>query len=585
MEKESYNIDDILSEVKKHKEKELREAENAFKPDENAEGFTINTEEKSVITEEPTETEQEVQAEEEPQEEIFSITEEDPAEDFATQEQEAEEQEPVVEAVTEDRTHSVNDAEKQPTQVEETEEEGDGEAETVIKEEKSDIPDGFVDLLEIANETEALEEAPIEPKKKKEKKKASKKSRTIRIILLFIVFIFSLAVVFGVVYIDRALDNMTDDSASQEQWGGMDQLIENFPTINETEASQLSSLQDMIRDWYYNGAPCSSSHVLNVLLIGEDTRGDEILEDETRADAAIIASVNIDTKTITLTSVLRDTYAYWEDTPGDENTAEFGKINGAMSMAGIDGYINCIESLYKIDIDNYVIVNFTSFESIIDQIGGVEIEITAAEIYEINSHPSRYGDVYIEQSFEGDSGTMLLDGKQALAYCRIRKIDSDNARADRQKICLNQIFEGVKDGSTVTQLKVVNALLPYVKTGFSSREILSIAQYALSQGWLSYDVQMTTVPYARINERGAGGTYYGAWCWKADFPQDAYYLQTLIYGKSSVILARERVDILNCNLYGFYEDNLTPCYAIIYNYNYGEVTTYVSEEEETTTSN
>ena len=398
-----------------------------------------------------------MQAEEEPQEEIFSITEEEPAEDFATQEQEAEEQEPVVEAVTEDSTHSVNDAEKQPLQAEETEETTVAEEETVDKEEKTDIPDGFVDLLEIANDTEAAEEAPIKPKKKKEKKKkekkkASKKSRTIRIILLFIVFIFSLAVVFGVVYIDRALDNMTDDSAQQEQWGGMNQLIENFPTINETEASQLSSLQDMIRDWYYNGAPCSSSHVLNVLLIGEDTRGDEILEDETRADAAIIASVNIDTKTITLTSVLRDTYAYWEDTPGDENTAEFGKINGAMSMAGIDGYINCVESLYKIDIDNYVIVNFTSFESIIDQIGGVEIEITAAEIYEINSHPSRYGDVYIEQSFEGDSGTMLLDGKQALAYCRIRKIDSDNARADRQKICLNQIFEGVKAGSSVTQL-------------------------------------------------------------------------------------------------------------------------------------
>lgn len=149
-----------------------------------------------------------------------------------------------------------------------------------------------------------------------------------------------------------------------------------------------------------------------------------------------------------------------------------------------------------------------------------------------------------------------------------------------------KIFDGVRDGNSVTLLKVVNKLLPYVKTGFSTNEIISISKYALSQGWLSYDVGMTSVPNARINEKGAGGDYYGAWHWKADFPQDANYMQTLLYGKSSITLAEKRVDILKCELYGFYDESLVPCYAVLYNNSYGEATTYESTtEEDTQTTN
>ena len=126
----------------------------------------------------------------------------------------------------------------------------------------------------------------------------------------------------------------------------------------------------------------------------------------TRADSAIIASLNADTKQIKLTSILRDAYAYWETTPGDESTGKFDKINAAMSTGDIHTYINAVENLYKIKIDNYVIVNFTSFEKIIDTLGGVELELTSAEINEINNHQKRYGNVYIEKTFDGNKGTL-----------------------------------------------------------------------------------------------------------------------------------------------------------------------------------
>lgn len=544
MEKDEYSIDDILSELKERREKETNL--NGKSVD-----FTLPNAESSEKAEEPQD-----EGENQP-EEAFNIMEygaESPVNENAN-----------------------SDTEK--TDVAET------EAAEKEQEPAEENEGSMVNLLELSEK----EEQPQEEEDKKDEKKSKKSRKTLKAIIVALVVLIVAAIIFAVLYANNALKNITNTDPEQSivtesQWTGMDKLVENFEPIQETEATQLASLQDMIQTWYYNGVPCSSSHVLNVLLIGEDTRGDEILDDETRADAAIIASINIDTKKITLTSILRDTYSYWETEKGDEQTAQFGKINGAMSTGDINSYINCVESLYKIDIDNYVIVNFDSFESIIDTLGGVTLELTDAEINEINNHKKRYGDVTIEKTYEGTSGKVKLNGKQALAYCRIRKLDSDNMRADRQKTCLIEVFNQVQDASTVKLLKVVNTLIPYVKTGFSKNEIIKIAKYAFSQGWLSYDTQMNTIPAARLNEKGAGGNYYGAWCWKSDFPQDAYNLQMLLYGKSNITLAQTRVDVINCEEKGFYRDTGSCVSSTIYNEHYGELTTLESttKEEETT---
>ena len=544
MEKDEYSIDDILSELKERREKETNL--NGKSVD-----FTLPNAESSEKAEEPQD-----EGENQP-EEAFNIMEygaESPVDENANADTEK----------TDEAETEAAEKEQEPA------EENEG---------------SMVNLLELSEK----EEQPQEEEDKKDEKKSKKSRKTLKAIIVALVVLIVAAIIFAVLYANNALKNITNTDPEQSivtesQWTGMDKLVENFEPIQETEATQLASLQDMIQTWYYNGVPCSSSHVLNVLLIGEDTRGDEILDDETRADAAIIASINIDTKKITLTSILRDTYSYWETEKGDEQTAQFGKINGAMSTGDINSYINCVESLYKIDIDNYVIVNFDSFESIIDTLGGVTLELTDAEINEINNHKKRYGDVKIEKTYEGTHGKVKLNGKQALAYCRIRKLDSDNKRADRQKTCLIEVFNQVQDASTVKMLKVVNTLIPYVKTGFSKNEIIKIAKYAFSQGWLSYDTQMNTIPAARLNEKGAGGNYYGAWCWKSDFPQDAYNLQMLLYGKSSITLAQTRVDVINCEEKGFYRDTGSCVSSTIYNEHYGELTTLESttKEEETT---
>lgn len=599
VEKESYSIDDILSEVKSRREKQHEGDGFAIKEvstDSNSDKDTPS----ENITDNSDSSENEISAQDSATEE-FSITEEEPVhQEVLTEEPVLEINEPepqpepevTIEIDPDDAKQTVDDE----PQADENEQTADDEPEEKTK--KTDEPqssekaadDGYVDLLAMADE---IPDTIIstEPDEEKPKQRVSffktKKGRLVRnVIIVLLILIVVLGIGAGI-YIKNSVDNMTENKPAEydQEWRGMSQLIENFPEIEEDGADSLSSYQDMIRTWYYNGAPCSSTHVLNVLLIGEDTHDEEILDSETRADSAIIVSVNIDTKEITLTSVLRDTYSYWENTPGDSETGEFGKINGAM-LGGISNYINCVERMYKIDIDNYVLVNFDSFMGMIDELGGVDLELTSAEINEINNNDERYGWVYIEKTFEGNSGVVHLTGEQALAYCRIRYIDSDNKRAERQKTCLMTIFDDIRTRSSVTQLKVVNALLPYVKTGFSSSEILSIARYALSQGWLDFDIRTVNVPFARINERGMGGEYYGAWCWKADYPQDANMLQTLLYGHSPITLAEKRVDVVHCNLYGFYAETLVPCYSVITNNSYREVTTYdsffVEDEEEAT---
>ena len=406
----------------------------------------------------------------------------------------------------------------------------------------------------------------------------TKKSKVLKILIIVLSVLVVIGICFGI-YFNTMLNKITTDDENPQYGIELNETIHEFPTIEETDASKISSFKDMVKQWYYNGEPAKSSDVINVMLIGEDVnvgnRGNgEIVESGVRADSVIIVSVNRKTQQISLTSVLRDTYAYYETKPGDKKTGEFGKINGAMSSGDVHAYINAVERLYKINIDNYVIVNFESFKSIIDALGGVTMDITETEINHVNNHPEYYGGVKIKKKFEGSKGRQKLNGIEALTYCRIRHLDSDNMRANRQKACLIEIFNELKDSNKVQLVNVITKLLPYVKTGFSKNEILDLVGVALPEGWLQYEIRLNTVPNYRINEKGAGGSFYGAWCWKSDFPQDAYDLQMYIYGKTNIKLAKTRVDVINCKEEGFFEKGSPTVKAVIENEHYGEVSTF-----------
>lgn len=576
-----YNIDDILSEVKKRREENEAQIKSDDEAAKKVVEEVINSKKPEPVVEDITPIEEQ----REKPEDIYSQTTKQ-TENTETEQKKAAKPQNTVDVklpkTDEKPLEPLNvPHEKRNRTVPENEEEFVDVKDIV--EQNNDYENYYINS---SGETDRDRERAKKKKKKNDKKK--KKNTAIRVILILLIIVLCAGI--GVYwYVNNILETVTDENADKQtnvSQMKMDERVESFDPIEETDASEIGSLQDMIKKWYKNGTPASSSRVLNIMLIGEDTRGKKVLESGTRADSAIVASVNLDTKQIKLTSILRDAYAYWETTPGDESTGHFGKINGAMSTYGgdIHTYISAVENLYKIKIDNYVIVNFTSFEKIIDNLGGVELELTSAEINEINNHQKRYGGVYIDKTFDGTKGTLKLSGKQALAYCRIRKIDSDNMRANRQKICLSKVFSDMKNASSVQLLKILNDMVPYIRTDMPKSNIISTAKYALSEGWMSYDVSTSNVPEYRNDENGAGGTFYGAWCWKADYPMDAYMLQMDIYGKSSITLARTRVDYINCRESGFYSETGYAVQATYTNENYGEVTTRAPEKESTTKS-
>ena len=600
LDKNSYNIDSILSEVKKRREEqedkssspsENRNTKNSMSVDADLKAAPQVKEPAPVVepkAEEPApvvepKAEEQVQADE-PLPEVKVDENEPKIESDLTADGEKEvemppvsldddESEPIMPSISDDDSDSVDDSAIQ----------------IIVNEDKKPLePTNFEHPKQDDDDDKKGRKKGKKNKKRKkskkknakltpEERKKNKKKKIMIIVTIIILLVIALAAGGWYVYDSfvKPVQNAKVNTQSTEQYKStQDKLVESFDPIEETDASEIASLQDMIRKWYYNGTPCSSTHVYNVLLLGEDTRGKDVLDKGTRADSAIIASVNVDTKQITLTSVLRDAYTYFETKPGDESTGTFDKINAAMSRGDIDSYINCVERMYKINIDNYVIINFDAFESVIDELGGVTLELTSKEIREINNHPGTYGNVTIEKTFDGTKGKMKLNGKQALAYCRIRHIDSDNARADRQKTTLMEIFSKVKGSSKTEMIRVVKKLLPYTKMDIGMDTVLNIAGDAFSQNWMNYAIKMTSVPNYRINEKGAGGTYYGAWMWKSDFPQDAYYLQYVLYGKSSITLAKTRVDVLKCKEKGFFDEGSSPVTATLDNTAaYGEVST------------
>lgn len=225
--------------------------------------------------------------------------------------------------------------------------------------------------------------------------------------------------------------------------------------------------------------------VLNVLLIGTDNRtsGKRGL-----SDSMIIVSINSKTKQIVATSLLRDIYL---SIPGKQNN----RLNAAYIMGGTKLLIDTIESNFKIHIDKYATVDFFSFIHIVDKVGGVTIEITQDELRHFNNYVAHINSLINEEETDGQlasAGTYLLEGKQALAYSRIRYVGTDFARTARQRLVLELMFNKMKDLGVIDLADLMNDIFPEVTTDFSYNEILGLVLKVPT--YLNYDIVSWSIP-------------------------------------------------------------------------------------------
>ena len=227
-----------------------------------------------------------------------------------------------------------------------------------------------------------------------------------------------------------------------------------------------------------------------VAVFGVDSR-DGNLEKGAQSDVIMVASINRRTGDVQLTSVYRDTYCKVSDD-------KYHKINEAYFLGGHEQAIQALERNFDLQIDDYVTFNWAAVAKGINVLGGVDLDISDSEFKYINAfitetvNSTGLGSVQLQHA-----GTNHLDGVQAVAYGRLRLMDTDFNRTARQRKILSLAFEKAKAASKKTLLGVVAEVMPEISTSLSAQDITELALSAKQ-----YNIANTQgFPFARTTAK------------------------------------------------------------------------------------
>lgn len=282
-------------------------------------------------------------------------------------------------------------------------------------------------------------------------------------------------------------------------------------TYDDKRKNQYVSRSDLAR----------SSSVTNILLLGVDARNPK---DDTasRSDSMMLISIDKAHNCVKMVSFLRDTWVYIPCVDKKQ------RLNAACQYDGYNGVVDTIEYNFGIDIDGYVVADFEMFKVLVDSIGGVEVEVSEKEAKEVTSHKGRYGNVKL------DAGKYKLTGEQALAYCRIRKIDTDFMRAYRQRTVMQAILKSVKSANPIKLVSMASKAAPYIETNLSKAKIISSGLKALP---CIGDMAEVRVPFDGTWQYATIG---GASVITIDVDKNKEQLKDLIYNKTAAEIKAEQ---------------------------------------------
>ncbi|MBQ6529236.1 MAG: LCP family protein [Clostridia bacterium] len=228
-------------------------------------------------------------------------------------------------------------------------------------------------------------------------------------------------------------------------------------------------------------------HIVYILLIGIDTRSKTLDADAglQHNDVNMILSINTETGSIKLTSILRDMYV---SIPGYNNKS---RINNAYARGGGQLAMRTINHNFDMNIQYYVTINFFGLASIIESIGGIDIEMTKGEAYAINHYIKEHPPVYDTKDgservpLEVVAGTQHLDGIQAVMYARLRTGmktgNGDFNRTARQRKLLELLLAKIMQDMSLNKLSdLITTTLPYVTTNVNGGTIFNLAYSVLT---------------------------------------------------------------------------------------------------------
>ena len=308
---------------------------------------------------------------------------------------------------------------------------------------------------------------PQQPKKKKHKG-----LKIFLIVLAVLVVIIAAAAIAGWTYFHNMANKMNIIELPEDTYVYTEETTAPAETLEADETTEAATEATTVETTV---PPMTADDIINILVVGQSARAGEASQ---MADTTILVSLNTYTGTVTLSSVLRDSYVKLPDYKG--HTCGRAKFTvcynlgyqwgdgtaGAMEMTNI-----CMKDNFGVEVDYNIEIDFESFTKVIDYLGGVDIELTQAEADYLNKD-----DLYVK--YDVQPGLQYLDGMAALSYARMRKAegdaDSDIKRTDRQQKVIETLFDMIRNLGLKELQGVADTLLPLVTTTMTPKDVAEL---------------------------------------------------------------------------------------------------------------
>ena len=248
----------------------------------------------------------------------------------------------------------------------------------------------------------------------------------------------------------------------------------NQPVLDDSKIKVNQEVQDSI-----DSQESTLTGYTTYALFGIDHRDKNTALGGENSDTIIIASVNNDTKDVKLVSVYRDTLL-------NLGNDTYSKANAAYAYGEAEQAITMLNTNLDLNISEYATVNFNALTTIIDDLGGLDMDMSYAEIVHMNNYcvetseetgkdytpielPDRPDDIEAVQYH------YHLNGVQATSYCRIRYTASlDMGRTERQRRVIQMIVSKAKSAGLGKIFKIMDDVFPMVTTSMTKDEILQL---------------------------------------------------------------------------------------------------------------
>ena len=275
----------------------------------------------------------------------------------------------------------------------------------------------------------------------------------------------------------------------EEQFEVEEEVVQKEERFEVEEGEDVAGLEEVKPEdivWDETELIRKEENVINILIAGEE----RINDDRGRTDAILIGSLNLDTKSIKLTSLMRDMYV---QIPGYSDN----KLNAAYHNGGMPLLQDTIEKNFDLELDGYILVDFNAFETIIDKLGGVQIRLSQSEASYLNR--TNYITNLWNRNLYG--GTVTLNGDQALGYARVRHVSNgseagDFGRTQRHRILLSAVYNKIIQKPLTEMLTFLPEVLTLVTTNITKEQCI---EYVTSL----FDIKQTELGMLRLPAEGA----------------------------------------------------------------------------------